>query len=194
MTKHLRILGIAGSLRQASYNKALLKSAIELAPDSVDIRVFDLAGIPLFNQDIEDQGDPERVKALKQAIAEADALLICTPEYNYSIPGVLKNALDWASRPSETSVLDGKPVAVMGASTGRFGTARCQMALHNVFSTCNMHPLNFPQVLVPDVTKKCDDVGRLTDERTRRLIRDMLEALAEWTILVHGGKKAGDNC
>ncbi len=193
MTKQLRILGIAGSLRQASYNKALLKSAIELAPDSVDIRVFDLAGIPLFNQDIEDQGDPERVKALKQAIAEADALLICTPEYNYSIPGVLKNALDWASRPSETSVLDGKPVAVMGASTGRFGTARCQMALHNVFSACNMHPLNFPQVLVADVTKKCDDMGRLTDERTRRLIRDTLEALAEWTMIVHGGKKAGDD-
>jgi len=193
MVKRLKVLGIAGSLRHASYNKALLRAAIKLAPDSVEITTFDLADIPLYNQDIEDQGDPEPVKSFKQAIAKADALLICTPEYNYSIPGVMKNALDWASRPAASSVLDEKPVAVMGASTGPFGTARCQMALYNIFSSSNMHPLNFPQILIAEADKKFDDSGQLTDERTRKLIRDTLEALAEWTHMLHRGKNARDD-
>ena len=133
MITKIKVLGFAGSLRKGSYNRALLRAAVELAPEAMEITLFDLAMIPLYNQDVEDEGDPEPVKAFKHAIGDADALLICTPEYNFSIPGVLKNALDWASRPAKATPLYGKPVTVMGASTGAFGTARCQMALQNLF-------------------------------------------------------------
>jgi len=193
MVETMRILGFAGSLRRSSYNRALLNAAIELAPESMEISIFDLASIPLYNQDIEDQGDPADVKAFKRAIAEADGLLICTPEYNFSIPGVLKNALDWASRPAKTSVLRGKPVVVMGASTGAFGTARCQLALRSVFAFCNMHPLNYPQVLIGHAGEKFDSSGRLIDEETKGYISDNLKGFAVWVRILQEGKKVVDN-
>lgn len=117
----LRVLGIAGSLRSASHNRGLLDAAKELVPDGVEIETFDIGDLPMYNQNVEAEGDPDTVTAFKAAIREADALLIVTPEYNYGLPGVLKNAIDWASRPPLGSPLTRKPVAVMGASPSRRG-------------------------------------------------------------------------
>jgi len=182
-----RILGIAGSLRRGSYNRALLRAAVELAPEGVEIGAFERLGeIPPYNEDVRQQGDPEPVRALKEAIAAADALLIATPEYNYSIPGVLKNAIDWASRPAPDSVLRYKPVAIMGASPGNFGTVRCQLALRQVFVFAESYVLLKPEVMVFGAQDRFDADGRLTDETTRDLIRRQLEALVEWAVRVRG--------
>jgi chromate reductase len=184
----IKALGIAGSLREGSYNRALLRAARDLAPDGLGIRIFeDLADIPLYNEDVRARGEPEPVIALKEAIRQADALVIATPEYNYSIPGVLKNAIDWASRPPDASPLDRKPVAIMGATTGNWGTVRAQMHLRQVCVFTNMLPLNKPGVLVAHAEEKFDERGRLTDETTQRFIRLLLEALAAWTLRLRGG-------
>jgi chromate reductase len=179
----VRVLGIAGSLRAGSYNRALLRAALGLAPPGMEIVTFDqLGSLPAYNEDVRVQGEPAAVTALKAAIGESDALLIVTPEYNYSIPGVLKNAIDWASRPPESSPLDGMPVALMGASTGTFGTVRAQMHLRQVCVYTNMLVLNKPQVLVAWAREKFDEHGRLTDEASIRFVREELEALLEWTL------------
>ena len=180
MTSKLSILGFAGSLRQASFNKAILRAAQEMVPSEANMEIFDLAGIPLFNQDLENQ-PAEKVKKFKAAIRAADALLIASPEYNYSMPGVLKNALDCASRPYGDNVLDGKPVAIMGASVGMLGTARAQYHLRQSCVFLNMHPLNRPEVMVPFAQEKVDDKGRLTDQKTREKIAELVEALIVWT-------------
>lgn len=181
-SKLLKIFGLAGSLRQGSYNRALLRAAVEVAPKGVEIRIFERLGeIPLFNEDVEAAGDPEPVVALKSAIQEADAVLIATPEYNYGIPGVLKNAIDWASRPPDSSVLQGKPAAIMGATPGMTGTARAQLALRQAFLFTETYAVLHPEVLVARAYEKIDDRGRLRDEATRGFIRDLLEALAAWT-------------
>lgn len=176
----LRVLGSAGSLRAGSYNRALLRAAVELAPEAMVITVFDLSGMPPFNADVEALGDPPPVLAFKAAIAHAHALLIVTPEYNYSLPGVLKNALDWASRPAASSVLNGKPLAMMGASTGLLGTVRAQLHLRQVCVFTNMLPLNRPEVFVTRAAGKFDATGRLTDEETRQRVRTLLDALIAW--------------
>ncbi len=182
-TDKVRVLGIAGSLRQGSYNQALLRAALELAPEGMEIRIFEgLDRIPPYNEDVRARGEPESVVALKEAIRQADALLIATPEYNGSVPGVLKNALDWASRPPDASPLDGKPVAIMGASTGNFGTLRAQMHLRQICQITNMRPLNRPEVLVARAAEKFDPQGHLTDETARYLLRLLLEALMDWTL------------
>jgi chromate reductase, NAD(P)H dehydrogenase (quinone) len=186
-TATLHILGIAGSLRAGSYNRALLRAAQEIAPEGMQITAFDLAPIPLYNGDVEAQGDPEPVIALKTAIREADALLIVTPEYNYGVPGVLKNAIDWASRPPGQSPLNGKPVALMGATPGMTGTARAQLQLRQAFVFTQSYPLAGPEVLVPRATEKFDTEGRLTDEATRQHVRRLLERLTEWTRRLRGG-------
>lgn len=175
------ILGVAGSLRRLSFNRGLLRAAQELAPEGVKIKVFDLAPIPLYNQDVEAQGDPEPVRQLKQAISEADALLIATPEHNYSVPGVLKNAIDWASRPPERAVLTHKPVAIMGASTGRFGTARAQLVLRQVLLATNCYVLIEPEVYVGRAPNGFDANSNLVDEPTRQRVRALVEALVDWT-------------
>lgn len=150
----MKILGIAGSLRKGSYNLAALKAAQELAPAGTTLSIYeDLAALPLFNQD-EEKNPPESVKKLKAAIREADAILMATPEYNYSFPGVLKNAIDWASRPYGDSAWEGKPVAIMSASTGMLGGARAQYQLRQTFVFLNMFPLNKPEVLFPRLVKK----------------------------------------
>lgn len=179
MTTTLSILGFAGSLRQGSYNRAILRAAQEMVPAEAKLEIFDLAGIPPFNQDLENQ-PAEKVTEFKAAIRAADALLIVTPEYNYSMPGVLKNALDCASRPYGDNALDGKPVAIMGASVGMLGTARAQYHLRQSCVFLNMHPLNRPEVMVPFVQEKIDDQGRLTDPATRAKIAELLEALVIW--------------
>jgi chromate reductase len=178
----LIVCGIAGSLRRGSYNRALLRTAVELAPENMDIRIFDrMADLPPFNQDVEAQGDPEPVGALKQAIGEADALLIATPEYNHGVPGVLKNAIDWASRPPRGSVLSGKPAAIFGASPGVTGTARAQSQLRQAFVFTDTPALLQPEILVYRANEKFDAQGRLTDEKTRVFIRKLLDRLADWT-------------
>lgn len=173
------VCGIAGSLRARSYNRALLRAAAELAPEDMEIRVFDrLAEIPPFNQDVEEAGDPEPVQALKRAIDEADALLIATPEYNHGVPGVLKNAIDWASRPPRRSVLAGRPAAILGASPGVTGTARAQSQLRQSLVFTGTPAILQPEILVYRAHEKFDDQGRLTDVRTRDLIGRLLAELA----------------
>lgn len=177
--EEIKLLGFAGSLRSGSYNKALLRSALDVIPQGVSLEIFDLDGIPPFNQDLE-KDLPERVRAFKQKIREADGLLIATPEYNYSIPGVLKNAIDWASRPYGDNVFDGKPVALMGASIGMLGTARAQYHLRQVFVFLNMVPLNRPEVMVPFVQDKVDQNGQLTDEKTKEKVAELIESIVAW--------------
>jgi chromate reductase len=177
----LTFLGIAGSLRAASYNRGLIRAAIEVAPAGTSVLHHDLAEIPMFNADVEANGDPPPVADFKQAIAAADALLIATPEYNHCVPGVLKNAIDWASRPARGSVLTGKPVAIMGASAGRGGTARAQAHLRDGLAYTNGLVLPLPEVLVDLAGDRFDREGNLTDQDTREEIRDLLVALAAWT-------------
>ena len=178
----MEVLGIAGSLREQSFNRGLLRAAVELAPDGMRIEIWDrLREIPPFDADVEAQGDSEPVADLKRAIAAADALLVVTPEYNYGVPGVLKNAIDWASRPPGKSPLGGKPAAVMGATPGQTGTARAQLALRQSFIFTDTPVLLRPEVLVNRAGEKFDAAGNLTDEKTREFVRKLLDALAAWT-------------
>jgi chromate reductase len=183
MTDTVRILGISGSLRKGSFNSGLVRAAAELLPDNVTLETFDLSPIPLYNADHDGEAAPEAVRSLKARIAAADALLIATPEYNYSIPGVLKNAIDWASRPPKESPLNGKPLGIMGAG-GVMGTVRAQMALRQVAVFTNMHPLNKPEVLISRAWEKFDADGNLTDETSRHAVRALLESLTVWTRLL----------
>jgi chromate reductase, NAD(P)H dehydrogenase (quinone) len=180
MDKPIRILGIAGSLRHGSYNRAALRAAQQLVPDGATIEIFELDGIPGFNQD-EEQNPPAKVVELKKRIREADAVLIVTPEYNYSVPGVLKNAIDWASRPYGDSAWNGKPAAIMGASVGTIGTARAQYHLRQMFVFLNMFPINQPEVMIGNAAERFDAEGNLTDEKTKDFIRQLLRNLADWT-------------
>ena len=176
----VKILGFVGSLRKRSYNKALMRTAVKLAPEDAAIEVFDLEGIPPFNQDLERQ-PPQVVKEFKAKIRKADAILIASPEYNYSVPGVLKNAIDWASRPYGDNAFEDKPVAIMSASIGTLGGARAQYHLRQSFVFLNMHPLNHPEVMMPFAADNVDAEGNVTNEQTQQLIRELLEALVQWT-------------
>jgi chromate reductase len=180
VTKPLVILGIAGSLRKQSFNRALLRAAQELTPDDARIDIFELDGIPPFNQD-DEANPPAKVADLKQQIRNADAILLVTPEYNYSVPGVLKNAIDWASRPYGDSAWNGKPVALMGATVGAIGTARAQYHLRQMFVFLNMYAVNQPEVMLSNAHKHFDDDGKLTDETAKKLMRQLLEELVSWT-------------
>src|SRR5437870_372013 len=148
MTRPVHVLGFAGSLRAHSLNRALLRAAIELTPEGLGIEAFDLGPLPLYDSDVEAAGLPEPVQTFRRRIAAADALLLVTPEYNYSVPGVLKNAIDWASRPYGDSAWSGKPAAIMGASVGTIGTARAQYHLRQIMVFLNMFPLNQPEVMI----------------------------------------------
>jgi chromate reductase, NAD(P)H dehydrogenase (quinone) len=176
------ICGIAGSLRRHSYNRALLRAAREEAPAGISIEIVDLEGLPVFNEDLALDGDPSAVQALKARIAQAQALLIATPEYNYNIPAPLKNAIDWVSyTPDDApSVLTYKPVALMGASLGPFGTVRAQLALRQVLHYTDSYVLPKPELHVPRAFERFDAEGALHDERTRAALRCLLEALVTW--------------
>jgi chromate reductase, NAD(P)H dehydrogenase (quinone) len=176
----VRVLGIPGSLRKESYNRAALRAARELVPADATLEIFDLEGVPPFSEDGE-RTLPTRVVELKARIHEADAILIATPEYNYSVPGVLKNAIDWASRPYGDNAWDGKPVAIMGASVGATGTARAQYHLRQTFVFLNMYPVNKPEVMISTAAQRFDERGRLVDEALRERIGRLLEALVVWT-------------
>ncbi len=180
MDTPITILGISGSLRKLSINSGLLRAARELAPEGVTIETFDLTGIPPFNQD-DEATPPARVTEFKARIRAADAILFSTPEYNYSIPGVLKNAIDWASRPYGDSAWAGKPAAVMGASPGAQGTARAQYHLRQCFVFLNMPAVNQPEVLISLAAQRCDVEGNLMDEKSRQVVARLVVALAALT-------------
>ena len=184
MNNKLRILGIAGSLRAGSYNAAALRAAVDLCPDDAEIEVLSIAGLPGFNQD-DEANPPAQVAEMKAKIRAADAILFVTPEYNYSIPGVLKNAIDWASRPYGDSAWNGKPAAIMGASVGAIATARAQYHLRQIMVFLNMFPVNQPEVMIGHAQDKFDEAGNLTDESTREHIRKQLVALIDWTRRLH---------
>ena len=176
----IHVLALCGSLRKGSYNKSLLRAAVELAPASMRIEVAEIRAIPLYDEDIRAAGLPAPVVALREALARADAVLIATPEYNRSVPGVLKNAIDWASRPPDQPFA-GKPLGILGASPGPLGTACSQFHLRQVAVAVDMHPLNQAQVFVGNAAKKFDGEGNLIDEDTRKYLAKHLEALAAWT-------------
>ncbi len=191
MNTPLKILGIAGSLRKESYNRSALRAAQKLLPENSILEIFELADLPLFNQDLEKQ-PPEKVVKLKARIRAADALLFVTPEYNYSIPGVLKNAIDWASRPYGDSAWQGKPAAIMGAATGIIGSARAQYHLRQVFVFLNIFAINQPEVFISNAAQRFDAEGNLTDENTAKLVRQLLQNLVDWTRRLDRGCSADD--
>jgi chromate reductase, NAD(P)H dehydrogenase (quinone) len=178
--KPISVLGICGSLRKASFNMAALKTAIELKPAGMEVTVADISQIPLYNEDVRAQGFPAPVETLRQQIKAADALIFACPEYNYSMSGVLKNAIDWASRPPDQPFA-GKPCAILGAAAGLAGSARAQGDLRRSMVFLDLHPLNRPEVLIFQAHNKFDAEGRLTDDVARGLIGDMMKALLAWT-------------
>jgi NAD(P)H-dependent FMN reductase len=182
-TAPLRFLAIAGSVRAGSYNRRLLAAAAALAPEGIAVDVHDeLAALPFFDEDLEGAtaGGPPAVRALRDAVRRADGLVIATPEYNHSIPGVLKNGLDWLSRPGPDEVLAGKPVAILGATVGRWGTRLAQSQLRQVLAACEALVLPAPSVFIADAPRVFDADGRLRDASTIAAIRALLVALARW--------------
>jgi chromate reductase len=185
MENELKILGFAGSLRKGSYNRSLLRSAVQLLPSDTTLEIFDLSDIPPFNQDLE-TNMPAKVKEFKSKIRKSDALLIATPEYNYSVPGVLKNAIDYASRPYGDNPFDDKPVATTSASVGMIGGARAQYHLRQMFVFLNMHPVNVPEVIVTFASDKFDSEGNLLDDNTKKFLTLLLQNLSNWTRRLRG--------
>jgi chromate reductase len=172
----MKVLGISGSLRKGSYNSMALRAAQKLAPAGMSIDIADISRIPLYNDDVRAAGEPPEVVALKAQVRAADAVLLVTPEFNFSIPGVLKNTLDWMSRPPEPP-FDGKVVAIMGASPGPVGTARVQYDLRKVLVFMNSFTVNKPEVFINHCAGKFDADGNLTDEATAKFIGDLLVSL-----------------
>lgn len=185
----ISIIGICGSLRAQSYNRGLLRAATDVGREhGLDIEIYErLRDIPPYDADQDtDEQRPEPVRHLKDAIARVQGIVIATPEYNYSVPGVLKNAIDWASRPAKGSPLNRKPVAIMGASTGMSGTIRCQLALRQSFIFTDSFALLQPEVLIPKCADRFDAAGNLTDQSTRELVGRQMAAFAAWVRLVNG--------
>ena len=177
----LQVLAVAGSLRAGSFNRALLRAAQALQPDGLQIEPFDLAPLPLFNQDLAGEHTPQPVQAWREALWAADALLIATPEYNHGVPGVLKNALDWASRPPGRQPLAGLPVAIMGATPNLWGTARAQAHLRQTLVYPDARVLSQPEVLIAHAAQQFGPGGELLDPATRGFVHELLVALADWS-------------
>lgn len=176
----LRVVGIAGSLRKASLNRALLRAAQELAPSCMRIEIEDLIAVPMFNSDLDGANPPDAVTWLRRSVGGADGLLFVTPEYNHGVPGVLKNAIDWLSQPLHGSALEGKPTALMGASTGLAGTARGQSQLRQSFVLTNTPAMLRPEVMVGRAQERFDAEGHLIHEGTRQFLSDFLLRFAGW--------------
>ena len=172
----MNVLGLSGSLRQGSYNTLALRAAQKVAPEGVTLQLAELGDIPMYNDDLAKLGLPAAVARLKDQIAAADAVLIATPEYNYSVPGMLKNAIDWISRPPEPP-LNGKAVAILGASPGMLGTVRAQYHLRQILVFLNTFTLNKPEVFIGAAHTKFNSEGELTDEVTKKMLHDQLVAL-----------------
>ena len=180
MASRIRVFAICGSLRKGSLNRMALNAAEALAPEGMSFESCEIGSFPLYNEDVRAQGFPPPVSEMRERIRSSDAILFATPEYNYSIPGVLKNAIDWLSRPPDQP-FDGKPVAIMGASPGQSGTVRAQYHLRQTCVYLNMFPVNRPEVLIAGADRKFDANGRLTDETTTKVLAQLLQALADWT-------------
>ena len=178
-TGAVKTLGICGSLRKGSFNRATLQAATELLPDGMTLDIADISQLPLYNEDVRQAGFPPPAQKLRDQILAADALLFVTPEYNYSISGVLKNAIDWASRPPNHP-FEGKPVGIMGATASLWGTTRAQYDLRKICVYLNMFPLNKPEVLIAQAMNKFDAELKLTDKTTRDMISQMMVALRDW--------------
>jgi chromate reductase len=187
-----RVVAFAGSLRRGSYNRALIRAASEIAAPGLAIETVEIGGLPFYNADVEAEGDPAEVAAFKRSLAEADGVLIATPEYNHGIPGVLTNAIDWASRLPGRAPLVGKPVAVMGASPGQVGTARAQLHLRQLLAHVQARTLPPPELLVARAHERFDRELRLTDEGTRRLLADLLERFRLWIARERAAKESGE--
>ena len=188
MEDKTKILGVAGSLRKDSYNRALLRAIADLAPENVEVEIYELDKIPLYNQDMDTlESMPESVRDFKKRIKEADAILFVTPEYNRSIPGVLKNAIDWASRPYNDNSFDDKPVATIGATDGMLGTAVAQYHLREIFSFLNAHPMERPQLFISGISKKLDG-AKIRDDELRKLLLLFINNLALWAARINKGK------
>lgn len=181
MADTIKILGICGSLRKNSYNKMALLAAVKNIPTSATIEIVDIGDLPFFNQDLE-ENPPESVKMFRDKVRNSDAILFAVNEHNFSVSAVLKNAIEWASRPYASAALNGKPVAMMGASNGMIGTARAQYHLRQMLVQTNSFPLNRPEVLITFAKEKFNAEGVLTDEKTLEKIKSLLVALVEWTV------------
>jgi chromate reductase, NAD(P)H dehydrogenase (quinone) len=177
--KRINVIALSGSLRKASTNTALLRAAQEVAPEGMALDIVGLGDLPFYNEDVEKDGMPPSVVALSEKIRRADAVLLATPEYNFSVSGVLKNALDWLSRPAGASSLAGKPAAIVGAGAG-LGTARAQAHLRQVCQALDMLTLNKPEVLVTQTWTRFDTQGRLTDAQTREVLTGFMARFGDW--------------
>jgi chromate reductase, NAD(P)H dehydrogenase (quinone) len=185
----MKVIAMAGSVRRTSYNRAMLAAAAELAPPRMKIQITDAVGaLPLFNADLdlETNEQLESVRRLRGEIADADGLLIATPEYNHSLPGVLKNAIDWLSRPGPREVLAAKPVAIIGASSGPWGTRLAQSALRQVLYSTEASVLPRPMLFVRECATLFDSTGRLNDAPTRKRLIELIEAFEKWINLLSG--------
>lgn len=182
----VHVLAICGSLRKASFNRMAMRAALASAPRAMTFEEGLIGEVPPFNEDVREAGEPAAVATLKAQVTAADALLIATPEYNYGIPGVLKNAIDWISRPPATSPFDGKPVALLGASAGRMGTVRSQLALRQTCLALNMLPVNRPEIMIAQAAGKFAADGSLADATTARFIAQLMQALYDWTLRLKG--------
>ena len=180
MGQGFAIAAFAGSLREGSFNRALLRAAVEVAPSGLHIVIHELGQVPLYNGDVDAAGAPASVAELRDAVHRSHGLLVATPEYNHGIPGVLKNTIDWLSRPPRNSALGGKPAAMIGASPGMAGSARAQEHLRQVFASTNTFLMPQPEVLVARAQEKFDAAGRLTDAATRTFLATFLERFTEW--------------
>jgi chromate reductase len=185
-SRTLRILGISGSARKNSFNTALLEAAKDLVPPGAVLETFDVSGLPLYNQDLEAEL-PEVVRAFKEEIRKADAILFSTPEHNYSVSALLKNAIEWGNRPETDNTWDGKPAAMMSASTSPRGGVRAQLHLRHIMVELNMYPINQPQLILARAQEKFDANSKLTDEKVRETLRSLLLALVQWTMKLQSG-------
>jgi chromate reductase, NAD(P)H dehydrogenase (quinone) len=183
----IKLVGLSGSLRKNSYNTAMLRAAGELLPEGMTLETVALADIPFYNSDVEQHGLPPEVGVFRTRLASADAFLLATPEYNYSVSGVLKNALEWASRPPDPP-LSGKACAIMGASVSPLGTARGQFHLRHILVSLNASVLNAPHVDVTDAKTKFDAEGRLIDRASLDLLRQLLHELRRLTLQIRAGR------
>ena len=184
MSRSINVFAISGSLRKGSYNTATLRAARDIAPDGMTVTLGDLSEVPIYDDDLRSGGLPVAVASLCASIRDADAVLIATPEYNYSIPGMLKNAIDWISR-ATPAPFAGKPVSIIGAATGALGTARAQYDLRKVFVFLDAFVLNKPEIFISHAASRFDADLRLTDEPTRELIARHLAALQAWTLRLY---------
>jgi chromate reductase len=178
----IKVAGLSGSLRKDSYNSALLRAASQLLPEGITLEIVSIVDLPFYNADVERSGFPPVVEDFRRRLAAADAILLATPEYNFSVSGVLKNALEWASRPPNPP-MSGKPCALMGASVSPLGTARGQFHLRHICVSLNTFALNAPHVDVTEAAKKFDSDGRLIDQGARDIIRQLLNELRDFTRL-----------